>query len=128
MNRQIKENLESLLEEVHGTKRLGRRIVNLAGYLGSDGIPDQISSQLAALSKLLVQQDAFEALLQPMTINARAQHAPIQDNSILIAVMSGLEEARKQLCAHEQINYSELIAWLVSKAEERKILKTKREV
>lgn len=35
MNRLIKESLEQLLQDTHDTRRLGRRIINLAGFLGT---------------------------------------------------------------------------------------------
>ena len=72
MDKAIKESLESLLSEHQPTKRLGRRIVNLAGFLSPHEVPTSIQEQLATLSRLLIQQDAFDALLEPVQGLARA--------------------------------------------------------
>ena len=126
MDRLVKDELESLLRETHSIKRLGRRIINLAGFLGSDTAPDSISQQLTALSGLLIQQEAFDALLEPVLATARARGTSHLHNAELTNVLSSLEETRKALQPDSPINYSELMAWLVSAASELGILKVKR--
>lgn len=71
MDKIIKELLESLLQESSGTKRTGKRILNLAGFLSSGEVPEHIRQQLSSLSRLLVQQDAFDAILEPISLLAR---------------------------------------------------------
>lgn len=128
MNRLIKDSLELLLQDTYDTKRLGRRIINLAGFLGSTDMPEHIKDQLATLSGLLVQQEAFDALLQPVMAIARSPHLRRIDTEALTGILSELGEARRVLQLPEQINYSELAAWLVAAAETRGIVKTRREV
>lgn len=41
------------------------------------------------------------------------------------AMLASLEEARKQISALEDINYAQLISWLVSLAVARKIIRMK---
>ncbi len=41
------------------------------------------------------------------------------------AMLASLEEARKQIAALEDINYAQLISWLVSLAVGRKIIRLK---
>lgn len=125
MDRLIKENLDSLLQETGNTKRLGRRIINLAGFLSSTETPEHLKEQLSNLSRLLIQQDAFDALLEPVTLMSRAGLTQTLDAHAMRSMLASLEEARKQIAALEDINYAELIAWLVSLAQARKIIRLK---
>jgi hypothetical protein len=127
MDKAIKESLESLLSEHQPTKRLGRRIVNLAGFLSPHEVPTSIQEQLATLSRLLIQQDAFDALLEPVQGLARATQFPSLEPGVLGGMLESLEEARKAVCASADVNYPLLISWLVGLAEERKIIRIKRD-
>jgi len=68
MDRLIKENLEAILQDIAGGKRLGRRLINLAGFLA----PPHIQEQFNRLSCLMGLQDAFDARLEPVTLLSRA--------------------------------------------------------
>ena len=92
MDRLIKENLESLLQETSNTKRLGRRIISLAGFLSPSEPPEHLQEQLSNLSRLLIQQDAFDALLEPVTLMSRAGLTHTLDAHAMRAML-GLEEA-----------------------------------
>ena len=128
MDKAIKESLEALLPEHQPTKRLGRRIVNLAGFLAPSEVPSSIQDQLATLSRLLIQQDAFDALLEPVQGLARATQFPGIEPGMLGKMLESLEEARKAVCANAEVNYPLLISWLVGLAEERKIIRIKRDL
>lgn len=125
MDRLIKENLEALLQDASHSKRLGRRIINLAGFLSSGEPPATIREQLNRLSRLLIQQDAFDALLEPVTLMARAGLTHLIDVHAIQSMISSLEESRKAISETEDINYAELIAWLVKQAQARKIIRLK---
>jgi hypothetical protein len=125
MDRLIKENLEALLQDSSHSKRLGRRIINLAGFLSSDDPPSAIREQLNHLSRLLIQQDAFDALLEPVSLMARAGLTHLIDVHAIQSMINSLEESRKAISETEDINYAELIAWLVKQARERKIIRQK---
>ena len=125
MDRLIKENLVSLLQETPNTKRLGRRIVSLAGFLGTIDTPEHLQEQLSNLSRLLIQQDAFDALLEPVTLMSRAGLVNTLDANVMREILASLEEARKQVSVSENINYSQLISWLVGLAVSRKIVRLK---
>ncbi len=127
MDKAIKESLEALLLEHQPTKRLGRRIVNLAGFLAPHEVPPSIQEQLATLSKLLIQQDAFDALLEPVQGLARAAQLPRLEPGVIGKMLESLEEARKAVCVNAEVNYPLLISWLVGLAEERKIIRIKRD-
>ncbi|MCQ4260971.1 MULTISPECIES: hypothetical protein [Pseudomonadaceae] len=125
MDRLIKENLEALLKEAAGTKRLGRRIINLAGFLGTAEIPAGIQIQLNELSRLLILHDAFDALLEPITLLSRADVSRMLDTQALVAMISSLEASRQAIADTGTINYAELITWLVGQAQSRRILRLK---
>lgn len=123
MNRLIKENLETLLQETSGSKRLGRRIIGLAGFLDAPQAPESIQRQLGTLSRLLILQDAFNELLEPLTLLARSGLTHTSDPHALQSMLSSLEEARKQIAELDEVNYAQLIGWLVSNAQSRQIMR-----
>lgn len=125
MDQLIKERLESLLQENSSSKRLGRRIISLAGFLRPSETPDAIRKQLSYLSRLQVRQDAFDAMLDPVMTLMRSSQTANTENPAALALLSSLEEARKGLVSDEEINYSELIGWLVEIAHSRKIIRLK---
>ncbi len=125
MDQLIKEHFESLLQDNSTSKRLGRRIIGLAGFLGHSETPDHIRQQLACLSRLLVRQDAFDAMLEPVLALVRSSPTPSHEPQAALALLNSLEEARKEILFDEEINYSELIAWLVGVAQARKLIKLK---
>lgn len=125
MDRLIKENLEALLQDASGSKRLGRRIINLAGFLGATEPPARIQAQLNCLSRLLILQDAFDALLEPITLLSRAGMPRMLDAQAMQAMISSLEATRQAIADAGEINYAELIAWLVGQAQARRILRLK---
>jgi hypothetical protein len=125
MDRLIKENLEALLQDASHSKRLGRRIINLAGFLSLGGPPTAISEQLNRLSRLLIQQDTFDALLEPVTLMARAGLTHFIDTHAIQSIVISLEESRKSISEAEDIDYAQLIAWLVKQAQARKIIRMK---
>ncbi|QJD58406.1 hypothetical protein HG264_05515 [Pseudomonas sp. gcc21] len=124
MDRLIKEQLESLLHDTTASKRLGRRILNLAGFLSPSEQPEHIREQLSRLSRLVVQQDAFDALLEPVSLMARST-ANFTDLQAIQSMIASLEAARKSIESTEDINFAELIGWLVNQAQVRKIIKIK---
>lgn len=125
MDRLIKENLEALLQDASGSKRLGRRLINLAGFLGTTAPPVNIQVQLNCLSRLLVLQDAFDAMLEPVTLQSRAGMSRMLDAQAMHAMIASLEATRQAITEVGEINYAELIAWLVGQAQARRILRVK---
>jgi len=126
VDRLIKENLEYLLQETSNSKRLGRRIIGLAGFLDSAQSPEPVQRQLGSLSRLLILQDTFDSLLESLTLMSRANLPHGLDAHAAQLTASSVEEARKQIADLEEVNYPLLVSWLVSAAESRKILRTKK--
>ncbi len=126
MDKIIKELLESLLQESSGTKRTGKRILNLAGFLSSDEVPEHIRQQLISLSRFLVQQDAFDAILEPISLLARTGLSRPLDAEAITPLSGSLEAIRKEITSIDDVNYAELTAWLVGLAQARNIIRVKR--
>ncbi len=126
MDRLIRENLEYLLQETSNSKRLGRRIIGLAGFLDSSQSSEQVQNQLSRLSRLLILQDTFDSLLESLTLMSRANLPHGLDAQAMQSTAKSVEEARKQIAELEEINYPLLVSWLVSVAESRKILRARK--
>ncbi|HAG77614.1 hypothetical protein PK34_15090 [Stutzerimonas stutzeri] len=126
MDRLIRENLEYLLQETSNSKRLGRRIISLAGFLDSAQSPEAVQSQLSRLSRLLILQDTFDALLESLTLMSRANLPHGLDAQAMQSMAKSVEEARKEIADSEEINYPLLVSWLVSAAESRKIMRARK--
>lgn len=92
MDRLIKENLEAILQDIAGSKRLGRRLINLAGFLGTTEPPPHIQEQFNRLPRLVVLQDAFDALLEPVTLLSRAGLSRMLDVQALTHVYWGKKQ------------------------------------
>ncbi len=125
MDRLIKENIEALLQDVSTSKRLGRRLINLAGFLCSVETPSHIQEQLNRLSRLIILQDSFDALLAPITQLSRGEISPFFDSQVLQAMLTSLEAARQSIALVDDINYAELTTWIIQQAKKRKIIRLK---
>lgn len=125
MDRLLKEMLESLLQESGNSKRLAKRIINLAGFLSPAETPEPIRKQLNSLSRLLIQQDAFDALLEPVNLMARTGLTQTANPEIAAPLLSSLEAVRKEISALDEVNYAELIARLIEQAQRRKLVRDK---
>lgn len=131
MDELIKEQLEWLLSSNGMTNRLGRQLVTLVGFLAEGALPEDVERQVGMLSRLLVLQDLFDALVGALN-NFSHQSSYIrsdkgQGESALATEMARLldhiEAARRDIAASEPVNYASLIAWVVAQARARKILK-----
>lgn len=125
MNRLIKENIEALLQDISTSKRMGRRLINLAGVLSDVETPSYIQEQLNRLSKLIILQDSFDALLALMSQLSRTELSYLVDTQVLKTMMSSLDIACQNISLVDDINYSELTAWVIHLAQKRKIINLK---
>lgn len=125
MNRLIKENIEALLQDISTSKRMGRRLINLAGVLSDVETPFYIQEQLNRLSKLIILQDSFDALLALMSQLSRTELSYLVDTQVLKTMMSSLDIACQNISLVDDINYAELTAWVIQLAQKRKIINLK---
>lgn len=122
------DQLESLLSNNLNSKRIAGQLLILTGCLADEDIPEHISRQMAALSRIVLLQDIFDALVAPLNTMVRAPSALRNEknesentSSDMAALLAQIEAARRQLSECETVNYAELIAWVMNKARERKL-------
>lgn len=132
MNEMISEQIEGLLGSYGSTQTLGRNLIGLSGFLADPPPPENVAAQLERLSRLLLLQEMFDKLIQALNHATRNTGRPSQDGekrecapgSVEISrILDQIEAVRGDISALEPINYAVLIAWLVARARERKILK-----
>ena len=127
----IADQIEWLLANYSNTNRLGRQLVMLVGFLAEGSLPEYIDRQTASLSRLVVLQDMFDALIA--ALNAMSRQVPFAKPDKALAegvscteparLLDQIEATRRDLAACDQVNYAQLIAWVVAQAKARKILK-----
>ncbi|HYS87713.1 MAG TPA: hypothetical protein VEN78_22330 [Bradyrhizobium sp.] len=133
MDELIADQIEWLLANNSNTNRLGRQLVMLVGFLADGSLPDEIERHTASLSRLIVHQDIFEALVGALNMLSRQAPLARSDKAAADSVQSAeparlldqIEAARRDIAACDPVNYAQLIAWIVAQAKARKILKAR---
>lgn len=127
MDEMIVDQLESLLTEQIQGRRLGRRLLLLVGVLGEDGLPDEVAEQVRILSRLVMLQDLFDSLMEPINHAAKTPgryaqgEAPATGRVDLSPLMQQIEDTRLRIVECEQVNYAVVTAWVVAQAKEKKL-------
>jgi hypothetical protein len=126
----LTEHLEAVLGESIYSKRIGRRLLVLVGALCEESMPEEILRQTQALSRLVVLQDLFEALMEPINLAARGSRNGIPNPPgtfpDLAPAFTQIEETRRQIAECEPVNYAQLLAWVMARARERKLVRKGR--
>lgn len=133
MDELISDQIEWLLGNYGTSNRLGRQLVTLVGFLGGGDVPENISRQSAALSKLIVYQDLFDSLIQALNMMSKQPVSPRPDaktgetvaSQEPIRLLEQIEAVRRDIAACDNVNYSELISWIIGQAKEQKIVRSK---
>lgn len=102
--------------------RLKRQIVLLAGCLSDDWLPEHIERPVGNLCRQITLQESFDALLQTLNgfvRDSKNQNAPAVD---LTGLLAQVEAARLALNDCETVNEAQLIAWVLGRAREKKLL------
>lgn len=131
MNEILSEQIEGLLGSYGSTQTLGRNLIGLIGFLSDPPPPENVAAQLERLSRLLLLQEMFDKLIQALNHATRSTGRQSPDGekrecvpSIEISrILDQIEAVRGEISALDPINYAVLIAWLVTRAREQKILK-----
>lgn len=132
MDELLSEQIESLLGTNYSIKGLNKNLLTLSGFLADSTLPDTIAPQLERLSQLAILQDLFESLMQALNhatgpaSKSRLEpssNAPSGAAQDLSRLLDQIEAVRAQIGACGPINYGELIAWIVSRARERNLLR-----
>jgi hypothetical protein len=135
MDDMIAEQLEWLVAQNGNSGRMGRQIISLAGLLAEDAIPESIALQLRALSRLVLLHEIFDSLVNTLNnlsqYGMRLSHANDSGGSSAQALevaplLTQIESARMELSKCEPVGHAELIAWIMSRARQRKLLNERR--
>lgn len=132
MKELITEYIQGILVDVAHDGRSGRRLVALVGMLGDTSIPDEISKETLKLSKLIVLREMFNSLIEPVSSFAKRKELMPLDRQMAPSEMNfqqlfeQLDETRKQIAEYDPINYPLIVAWVVSQAKSRKLLRNIR--
>lgn len=133
MDELLLDQLEWLLAQNGSNVRYERQIITLVGFLSDEQLPDAISQQIRALSKQVTLRDIFDALVASLSSFAPARPRARMDGKIdgeinvdLTPLVTQIEAARLALSQCEAVSHAELIAWVVSKAKQRKLWQGRR--
>ena len=118
----------------HGnSNRLARQLISLIGVLADGVLPEDIAHQTRILSRLVVLQHCFDALVEAFT-SAGCQIAPNkprqpgeQTESSAIPTTSPLDEpidqVRREIAECDPINFAQLIAWVTGQTRTKELLR-----
>lgn len=129
MDELLTDQLEWLLSYNLQGNRLAHQLLIISGCLAGTALPEHISRQMITLSRQVMLQETFDALVNSLNQLAkmvpRAKTEATPTDALAQNEISGLVEqirdARLQLLALDPINYAELIAWIASQARDQKL-------
>ena len=109
--------------------RLAHHLLVISGCLAKTGLPENISQQMATLSRQVMLQDMFNTLVNsldqlaknPLRIKTEAALPEANINSEFAGLVAQIQDARQQLLQCDTVNYAELIAWITTQAKEQKL-------
>lgn len=125
----LTDQLEWLLSCNLQGNRLAHHLLIISGCLAGSSLPENISRQMAALSRQVMLQDMFDTLVNSLnqfskTPPRNKQEGAYPDTSHhteLGGLVAQIQDARQQLLQCEAVNYAELIAWIAGQAREQKL-------
>lgn len=109
--------------------RLAHHLLVITGCLADSALPEHISRQMAVLSRQVKLQEMFDTLVNSFNQFAKMPHR-IKTEAIgfdgygsneLAGLIAQIEDTRQQLLQCDSVNYAELVAWISTKAKERKL-------
>lgn len=118
----LADQLEWLISGNMEGLRFKRQLVLLASCLAEQDIPDNIERQVANLSKRIALEEVFEALLKPLNEYLRNGGDKESSKLDISGLVSQIEATRQALNECEPVNQAILIAWLINRAREKKLL------
>jgi hypothetical protein len=109
--------------------RLAHHLLVISGCLAKTGLPENISRQMATLSRQVMLQDMFNTLVNsldqlvknPLRIKGEAASPEMNINPEFAGLVGQIQDTRQQLLQCETVNYAELIAWIAAQAKEQKL-------
>lgn len=118
----LKDQIEWLISGNMEGLRFKRQLLLLAGCLADGTIPDNIEQELSRLTKQIAGEEVFHSLLD--TLNAYLRQNKDKDQAALdiSGLIAQVEATREELKHCEPANPALILAWLLGKARERKLL------
>ena len=103
--------------------RFKRQLLLLAGCLADGEMPSGIASSIDKLTQRIAQEEVFNALLDSLNICLRQIKHSDAGNMDISTLVAQVEDARHVLDQCEPANTALVVAWLLGRARERKLLK-----
>lgn len=102
--------------------RFKRQLLLLAGCLADGAVPENIEQELSRLTKWIACEEVFHALLDALNAFLRQGKDKDQAPLDISGLITQVEATREELKQCEPANTALVMAWLLSKARERKLL------
>ncbi len=118
----LADQLEWLISGNMEGLRFKRQIVLLAGCLADREMPSEIEAQIAKLTHRIASEEVFSALLE--TLNAYLRQTKDKEATPLdvSGLVAQVEASRQDLNQCEPANIALIVAWLLSRARDRKLI------
>lgn len=123
MDEILANQLEWLLSGNMEGLRFKRQLILLAGCLADNALPVEIERELNLLTRRVALEEVFKAILDPLDAYLRSMRDPNKPAQDLSALIAQLDAARQALNECEPANQALLITWIVSRAQEKKLLR-----
>ena len=133
MNDIILDQIDWIVANNGNSNRLARQLISLIGALADGALPDDIAHQTLTLSRLVVLQDCFDALVKAFTSaecrvvpnNPRQPGEQTESSAIpsTSPMAEQIDQVRRQIAECDPINFAQLIAWVMGQARTKKLLR-----
>jgi len=97
-------------------------MVLLAGCLADGAGPEEIERQIANLCKRISLEEVFTALLAPLNAYLRNSKDHEKAALDLTGLITQIDATREALNECEPVNQAAIIAWLLARARDKKLL------
>lgn len=117
----LKDQIEWLISGNMEGLRFKRQLLLLAGCLADGTLTDNVEKEISRLTKRIACEEVFNALLDALNTYFRQnnkEQAPLDISGLVAQV----EASREELKQCEPANTVLIVAWLLGKAKEQKLL------
>ncbi|NTV95366.1 MAG: hypothetical protein HGA75_08095 [Thiobacillus sp.] len=132
----VNEKLEWLLNQGGQYNRTGKHLIALTGALADDTMPEHVARQMEIVTRQVMLWDILDSLINSLDIlhryclkpDKRKEDQDRVDIQVIeeASLMAQIEATRKDLVSCEPVNHAELIAWVVGRARDKKLISTGR--
>ena len=118
----VASQLEWLISGNMEGLRFKRQLLLLAGCLADESTPTDIASELSMLTRRIASEEIFHSLLDVLNTYLRQIKDKEQATLDITGLIAQVEASREELKQCEPANTALIIAWLLGKAKDRKLL------